>query len=142
MRKYYISTWEKERDRRYIFPAVCDSEMKNISRIHPLLQKQADAVYRAVCGDRNISMIIVFGSALNMRCTGKSDIDLAVKLKEECISDEKKNSISEKIQAACDWNADIVWRDRLQESDQILQDIRKGVILLEQAAETGKSEAS
>lgn len=77
-----------------------------------------------------------------MRCTGKSDIDLAVKLKEECISDEMKNSISEKIQAACDWNADIVWRDRLQESDQILQDIRKGVILLEQAAVTGKSEAS
>lgn len=48
-----------------------------------------------------------------MRCTGKSDIDLVVKLKEECISDEMKNSISEKIQAACDWNADIVWRDRL-----------------------------
>jgi len=75
------------------------------------------------------SMIVVFGSSLNLRCTVDSDLDLAIKLKDDNVSNEIKTEISEKIQSAYDWNADILWRDRLNESDRILHEIRKGVIL-------------
>lgn len=53
MHNYYVSTWEQERYRRYIFPVICDSAMKNLAQIHPLRQKQVDAVYMAMQGDPN-----------------------------------------------------------------------------------------
>lgn len=104
MHNYYVSTWEQERYRRYIFPVICNSAMKNLAQIHPLRQKQVDAVYRAMQGDPNVFMIVIFGSSLNLRCTINSDLDLAVKLKDGHASNEIKTEIYEKIQDACDWN--------------------------------------
>lgn len=130
MGEYFESTWEKEREKRYIFPVVCDSDMKNLCRIHPLNQKKADCIYRAVYDDPCIALTVIFGSSLNHRCNQESDIDIAVKLKEGSITNDAKSEISEKIQTACDWTADILWRDRLTEADRILHEIRKGVILV------------
>lgn len=129
MLKFYESTWEMERDNRYVFQTVCDSEMENLYRVHPLNQQRVASIYKAVHMDTRIAMIVVFGSSLNLRCNTKSDVDVAVKLKDGCISNETKSEISEKIQIACDWKADVLWRDRLSESDRVLHDIRKGVEL-------------
>ena len=38
-----------------------------------------------------------------------------------------KNEISEKIQELTDWNADIIWYDRIDKSDRIYKNILKGV---------------
>lgn len=126
---FFESTWEQERDKRYCFPVVCNSKMQNINKIHPLMQKRMDCIYRAIAEDKRVCMIVIFGSSLNLRCNAHSDIDLAIKLKDGCLSTQVKSEISEKIQIACNWNADILWRDRLDESDRVLHDIRKGVVL-------------
>lgn len=129
MQKYYNSTWEQERDKRYIFHTICESKMRNLCKIHPLNQRDVNQIYEAIYTDPRVAMIIIFGSSLNMRCNAKSDIDIAIKLKEGFITSEVKSEVSEKIQIACNWKADILWRDRLDESDRVLHDIRKGVEL-------------
>lgn len=125
----FNSTWEQERDKRYFFHTVCDSEMKNLNSIYPLNQQMVNDIYNAVHDDQRIDMIIVFGSSLNFRCNADSDVDLAVKLKPGFVTNADKDDISMKIQTACDWNADILWRDRISETEPILEEIRKGVIL-------------
>lgn len=121
--------WEKERDNRYIFPVVCKTRMKNLCSIYPLNQRKVNAVFESVYGDDRIDMIVVFGSSLNLRCNSKSDIDLAVKLKPGYTTNAIKNEISGKMQEACSWTADILWRDRMTDTEPILDEIRKGVIL-------------
>lgn len=60
-----------------------------------------------------------------MRCTLDSDLDLVIVMNDT--SNEAKLDVSEKIQEACDWNADILWRDRLTEDDRVFQEAKRGV---------------
>lgn len=129
MSKTLERAWEKERDNRYTFHVICKTKMKNLCKIYPLNQKKVNAIFEAIHDDDRINMVVVFGSSLNLRCNSDSDIDLAVKLKPGYITNNVKDEVSEKIQVACDWKADILWRDRMADTEPILVDIRKGVIL-------------
>lgn len=111
----------------YKFPIVADSKKIDMSRIHPLKQKLVVKLNESLTSEENIASIMLFGSSITMRCTYESDIDLAVRLKQESVSEKIKNDISEKIQNISDWNADILWFDRLTKGDRIYHDICKGV---------------
>ena len=63
-----------------------------------------------------------------MACNRDSDVDFAVGLNE--VTNEAKNEISEKIQVACDWGADIIWMDRLTSEDYLYKAVMRGVIII------------
>lgn len=60
------------------FDVVVDSTLKDINRIHPLKQQDTDVLFKHLQQDRNIRSIVIFGSALDMRCNGRSDLDVYV----------------------------------------------------------------
>ena len=79
-----------------------------------------------------IEKAIIFGSSINIRCNKKSDIDIAVKIKEECFNNNSKNSISEEIQEICGYNSDIIWLNTIDEKSQLYYNINtKGVVVYE-----------
>ena len=71
-----------------------------------------------------------FGSSVNLRCTIHSDLDLVVRLRPEFVNNETKNEVSEKIQEACGWNADVLWYDRICNSECLMDNVLKGVQIL------------
>lgn len=125
----FTSTWEQERENRYKFRLVCNTTMKNLCKVYPINQRYINRIYDAVHNDLRIDTIIIYGSSLNFRCNFNSDIDLAIKLKPKYVSNKDKDDISYKIQSACDWRADILWRDQISDQEEILEEIRSGVIL-------------
>ncbi|MDO4961670.1 MAG: helix-turn-helix transcriptional regulator [Eubacteriales bacterium] len=110
------------------FPIVCDDEHIDMSRIYPTKQRLVKSVIDQVRPDKRLNKLILFGSSITMRCCRDSDIDFAVGLA-DC-SDLAKNEISEQIQTICDWNADILWLDRLVPSERVYMDIQKGMVLI------------
>lgn len=111
----------------YRFPVIANSEYVDMSRVHPLKQKVIARLGEKLSDDINIATIMLFGSSITMQCNLQSDIDLAVRLKDNEASTDIKNSVSEKIQDICEWKADIIWYDRISKSDRIYHDICKGV---------------
>ncbi|MCM1236728.1 MAG: hypothetical protein NC489_42170 [Ruminococcus flavefaciens] len=131
MGKGYInSTWEEQRNRRIIFPVMIECPPVHMEFIHPLKQKLVYDIHQALVDDARVRTILMFGSSVNLRCTIYSDADLAVRLSDDCITKEVKNEVSEIIQKAADWNADILWYDSLDRSERIYGDILKGVQIL------------
>lgn len=125
----YSTTWEDERLICYHFPIICNYPGIDMGRVYPIKQKDVAKICSVIKNDNRIDIVILFGSAANIRCTQNSDLDIAIKLKENNVNDEVKNQVSEKIQIACDWNADIIWRDRITKKDSIYNDIILGVRL-------------
>lgn len=123
-------TWEKQKDYRNSFPVTCAHRTVPVNNIYPLKQKAAIAIHEAVKNDKRVNNIILFGSSVTMKCTRESDIDLSVRLFPEYVNYETKNEISEVIQESCDWNADIIWFDRINNNERIYQNILKGVQIL------------
>lgn len=121
------TTWEDERNARYRFHKVVESNMEFISRVHPLQQRAVLNVRNAVIDDDRVCTIMLFGSSTNMRCTPKSDLDMVIRLLPEFVNSSAKNEISEKVQIACDWNADILWYDRLSPNDRVYKECLEGV---------------
>ena len=111
----------------YRFPVIVDNEYVDMSRVHPLKQELVSRINNDISSDANVVSIMLFGSSVTMRCNKDSDIDLAIRLKEEVISDAIKNNVSEKIQEISDWKADILWYDRLTKDERIYHDICRGV---------------
>ena len=124
------TTWEDARNQIYHFPIIAETDYFDISRVYPLKQRAILAIYQVLKKDDRIDSAILFGSSINIRCGRHSDIDLAISLKKNFISTDAKNEVSECIQEACGYNADILWLDRIDKGSQIDQNIRKGVKLL------------
>ena len=114
-------------DEYYSFPVVVPNTAINMQRIYPTKQSLIYTLHEALSLDHRISSIMLFGSSVTMRCTQNSDTDLAIRLKKTCIDNETKNNISEVVQEICNWNADILWYDRIDKTDRIYHDICKGV---------------
>ena len=121
------TTWEDAKKKTYSFPVIDPSDNYDASRIHPLKQRAVKRIYNACLGDPRIETIILFGSSTNIRCNKFSDLDLAVRLKENSV--EFKHEVSEKILNLCDYKADIVWLDTLDSSTLGYQRILNGVKL-------------
>lgn len=101
--------------------------VKNITRIHPLKQKNVIDI----CVNTEIidfcMEIIVFGSASSMKCNICSDLDIMVKLKEDTL--ENRNKVSNEIGILTNWNYDIIYYNDL-EDNKIREEIdSKGVLV-------------
>lgn len=114
-------------DKYYAFPIIVPESKIDMQRIYPLKQSIIYKLHKQLANDQRITAIVLFGSSITMQCNNNSDIDLAVRLNEYNVNNDTKNSVSEQIQELCNWNADIIWYDRLDKKDRIYHDICKGV---------------
>ncbi len=110
-----------------IFKTIYEVDGVDMRRVFPTKQRQVRDIHNEFKSDKRISSIMVFGSAVSDRCHQGSDIDILVRLKDECVDVKNKNDISEMIQNICDWNADVLWFDRIEETDRIYKKILEGV---------------
>lgn len=123
------TTWEEERYITYYFPVICAYPGVDMGRVYPIMQRDVAKICDVVSKDDRVEAVVLFGSAANIRCTRESDLDIAVRLKSDYVNYDVKNEVSEQIQEACNWNADIIWRDRMTEQDAIYDEILRGVRL-------------
>lgn len=110
------------------FPVIAADNEVDMSRVYPTKQQAVKNVLAALRDDKRVSSLRLFGSSITMACHKDSDIDFAVGIND--VSRETRNDISEKIQLACDWGADIIWMDHILTTDRIYDNIMKGVILI------------
>lgn len=120
-------SWTDAAKKKYRFPVVVPCEDFDIGRIHPLKQREIIKVYEAVKDDPRVESLVLFGSSVTIRCGSKSDIDLAVSLRKEDMTGDVKNDVSENIQTACGFDADILWMDRIEPETAIERNIMRGV---------------
>jgi len=122
-------TWDDARRKRFCFPVKVQRDDFDIFRIHPLKQKEAIQIADVVKDDGRVKGLIVFGSASNIRCCRNSDIDVAVELEPDHINNQVKEEVSENIQRACGFDADILWLDRIPKDSKLYSNIEMGVRL-------------
>ena len=126
------NTWEDNKEKKFYFPIVVNNDNYDCQRIHPLKQRIVNEIYNYIKDNSMIEKVIIFGSAINVRCNHKSDLDIAVKIKEEYFNKDSKNNISEDIQEICDYNSDIIWLNTIDENSQLYYNINtKGVVIYE-----------
>ena len=122
-------TWEQAKKQRYRFPVKYPADSYDASRIHPLKQRAVQAVVASIRDTAAVRSLTLFGSAPTICCNSHSDLDLAVELQPEAVNTEVKNNISERIQEACNYGADIIWMDRVDRESQLYRNICRGVKL-------------
>lgn len=126
------NSWEENKEKQFYFPIVVNNDNYDCGRIHPLKQKIVNEIYQYIKDQNIIEEVIIFGSSVNIRCNNKSDIDVAVKIKEEFFNVENQNKISEDIQELCNYNSDIVWLNTININSQLYYNIKtKGVVIYE-----------
>lgn len=119
--------WEKQKEYRTEFPVVAMHHIVPVKNIYPTKQQMAIDIHNSLTNDSRVVSAVLFGSSVTMKCRPESDLDIAVRLGEDYIDKGTKNEISEKIQEIADWNADIVWYDKIKPTDLIYRNIMKGV---------------
>lgn len=124
----YEKCLNSRKDIEVHFPVIYSDEYVDMSRIYPTKQGIVKNVINQIRLDENISSLLLFGSSITMECHKGSDVDFAVRIKET--SNDVRNKISEKIQSACNWNADIIWMDHISTEDRIYKNIMKGLVLV------------
>lgn len=127
LQKYYDFASVPLYDKYYSFPIIVPNSKIDMSRVYPTKQFLVNELHKALYPDQRITSVMLFGSSVTMQCNSDSDIDLAVRLSEYSPLNNTKNDISEIIQEVCNWNADIIWYDRIDKNDRIYHDICKGV---------------
>lgn len=126
------NSWQENKDKVFYFPIVVENLNYQANRIHPLMQRVVNDIYEYVKTDNSIEKVIIFGSAINIRCNNKSDIDVALKIRNECFNIEYRNKISEKIQEISNFNADIIWLNTIDKNSRLYENIsKKGVVIYE-----------
>lgn len=126
------NSWEECKDKVYYFPIIVNNENYDASRIHPLKQKKINEIYNITKNSNIIDKIIIFGSSVNIRCNKNSDIDIAVKIKDQYFTKENQNMISEKIGEITEYYFDMVWLNTIDKQSQLYYNIEnKGVIIYE-----------
>ena len=130
--KVLSNSWEENKDKVFYFPIVVENLNYQANRIHPLMQRVVNDIYEYVKTNNSIEKVIIFGSAINIRCNNKSDIDVALKIRNECFNIEYRNKISEKIQEISNFNADIIWLNTIDKNSRLYENIsKKGVVVYE-----------
>lgn len=124
----YVNSYVNRAEHEAHFPVICHDEIVDMSRIYPTKQELVKNVLSNIRSDGRVDSLRLFGSSITMACNRESDVDFAVGLKDTSM--DARNEISEKIQTACNWEADIIWLDHLSPSDRILPNIMKGLVLI------------
>lgn len=124
----YASALQRRKKEVTHFPIIISDPMVDMSRIYPTKQREVKAVIDRFRNDIRLHSIRLFGSSITMSCHKDSDLDFAIELITP--SETIKNDISEQIQICCDWNADILWLDRVTSTDRIYEDIMKGLVII------------
>lgn len=94
----------------------------NCNRVHPLMQKRVQRLSQILTRDDNIGRIVLFGSALEFRCSSYSDLDVYV----------EKIDVNKPLQEepVLDCEVDIVFN--LNEDNRLYKEIyRKGMLLFD-----------
>lgn len=112
--------------RIYIYQA----HVLNIKSIHPLQQKNIINVANIAEG-MGINKIVVIGSSLNLRCNPWSDLDLVLF---GDLDGMHRAAAEMKILAAVDGCVDILWMQDIKDTNRILNDIERGVVVYEQTS--------
>lgn len=121
-------TWEEERKRRYHFKNIYHSDVLNIDRIHPLQQKNVINIVEKI-SNSGITKIVVIGSSLNLRCNPWSDLDLVLY---GYLDGLHRADVEMKILSDADGKIDILWMQDIKNTNRIMEDIKRGVIIYEQ----------
>ena len=111
----------------YSFPVIIPCKGVKMEYIYPTKQRLVASIHDALTPRPEISAVMLFGSSITMRCTSTSDTDLSIRLYDEYTTSGIRDEISEIVQNLCDWNADIIWFDRINPNDRVYHDICKGV---------------
>lgn len=61
-----------------IFPTFDCCTFRNVEHINPLKQRDVQEIVNQLSKDKEIREIIVFGSAVEMRCHSRSDLDIFI----------------------------------------------------------------
>lgn len=126
------TSWEDNKNKHFYFPVIIENKNYECAKIHPLKQKLVNKIYNYISTNNIIEKVIIFGSSTNIRCNKISDIDMAIKLKDDLFTKINQNTISEDIQKICEYNCDIVWLNNLDKDTKLYNNINtKGVVIYE-----------
>lgn len=126
------NSWEENKNKIFYFPIIVKNDNYECNRIHPLMQKKVNEIYKYVSNIYEIEKVILFGSSINIRCNRNSDIDIAIKIKSTSFNKETQNNISEQIQEITEYNSDIIWLNTIEQNTKLFNNINtKGVIIYE-----------
>lgn len=124
----YQNALNRRASQKVHFPVIVEDDSIDMSQIYPTKQLEIKHILEALRNNKLVKHLYLFGSSTNMCCNKDSDIDLAVELFAPSVS--CKNEVSEQIQIACNWDADIIWIDRISKDERIYDNIMKGVVLI------------
>ena len=127
-------TWEEERNRRYHFRNIYHSDVLTIDRIHPLQQKIVINIIEKI-SNLGITKIVVIGSSLNLRCNPWSDLDIVLY---GHLDGLQRANVEMKILSNVDGKIDMLWMQDIKNTNRIIEDIRRGVVVYEQIVTEGK----
>ena len=100
-------------------------------RIHPLQQKNVSRAVEVVRGT-GVVRVVVIGSSLNLRCNPWSDLDIVLYGDLDGI---QRAEVEMSILSCLDGEVDILWKQDILATNRIAEEIRRGVVVYEQAAE-------
>ena len=125
-------SWNENKNKKFVFPVIVQTDKYDCKRIHPLKQKLVYEVYKKIVELSIIKKAVVFGSSVNIRCHNKSDLDIAIYIKDDLFNRDSQNIISEEMQELCDYNLDIIWLNNIKKESQLYNNIiKKGVVIYE-----------
>jgi predicted nucleotidyltransferase len=109
------------------FPVIPNIKNINIARnIYPLKQRQVDKIINAL--PDSVQKVIVFGSSHTWHCNIDSDIDVAVSVNGDAAM---KTLVRTIISNQCNDECDVVFMDEIHENENIIGEIKKGVVIYE-----------
>ena len=125
-------SWEQNKYKKFYFPIIISNDNYECNRIHPLMQKKVNEIYNIIKNYKEIEKVVLFGSSVNIRCNNNSDIDIAIKIKDEYFNRSIQNIISETIGEITNYNCDIVWINTIDKLSLLFNNINTlGVIIYE-----------
>lgn len=63
------------------FDVMENIDFPNCNRVHPLMQRRVQRLLEILKQDENIDRVVIFGSALEFRCSSYSDLDVYIEKK-------------------------------------------------------------
>lgn len=124
----YLMWEERCKLTKQLFPVLkdCSTDKFDMRRVYPLKQREVLKVARLADTMVDVLHVWVIGSAISMKCTQESDLDLIIEVSEDC-TDLRRNDITVAIQELTDWDCDILWRDHITEQDAIYSELEGGL---------------
>jgi predicted nucleotidyltransferase len=80
LEKYVTS----DTDNLWDFDVFEDVNFMNANRIHPLKQREINAIIEKIKDNNHVIGLVIFGSATEFRCNSRSDIDMFVIRDDSC----------------------------------------------------------